>query len=226
MKKTEIEKIIGRQIRDFSLFAESFTHKSFANENPDSPPNERLEFLGDAVLELATTKFLFQKFPDAPEGEMTKLRSALVKTDSLAEIAKKLGVGKFLKMSRGEIANGGAEKTPILADLFEAIVGAIFLDGGFAAAETFIAKNLFPRLDEIVKKNLHRDPKSAFQEFSQEKWGATPTFQIVSESGPDHDKTFVAAVFVDDEKKGEGVGSSKQKAEIAAAKNALENLKR
>ncbi len=221
MNQKKIESLLGYEIEHFDFFTEAFTHKSFFNENPNSPHNERLEFLGDAVLELVVTDFLFAHFPDAPEGKMTKIRSAIVKTDSLGSVARSLGLGKFLRMSRGETANHGSEKTPILANVFEAVVGALYRDGGFTVAQRFVEKNLFPKISEVLEYNLHLDPKSAFQELAQEKWEKTPLYCILSESGPDHEKIFLSGVFVGEEKMGEGRGSSKQKAEIAAAENAL-----
>lgn len=225
MNHSKLEHILGYSFQNPSFFTEAFTHKSFSNENPNTPHNERLEFLGDAVLELVITEFLFFRFPEEPEGQMTKLRSAIVKTDSLANAARNLGLGGFLRMSRGETANRGSEKTPILANVFEALIGALYRDGGFTIAQDFIKKTLFPELDAILEHNLHLDPKSAFQEFAQEKWEKTPNYQVLSESGLDHEKNFVAGVFVGEEQMGEGMGSSKQKAEISAAKNALKKAR-
>jgi len=226
MNQQKLEHILGYCLRNTDFFVEAFTHKSFSNENPATPHNERLEFLGDAVLELVVTEFLFSRFPDAPEGQMTKLRSAIVKTDSLASAARSLGLGDFLRMSRGETANHGSQKNPILANVFEALIGALYRDGGFSVAQSFLEETLFPKIDEILENNLHLDPKSAFQEFAQEKWEKTPHYRVLSESGLDHEKVFIAGVFVGEEQMGEGTGTSKQKAEVSAAKNALKLQKK
>jgi len=217
---------LGISVQDDLLFETAFTHKSYANERSGVEHNERLEFLGDAVLELATTRFLYKKFPQEPEGKLTKLRSALVSGVSLSEVASRLEFGDFIQLSRGEEASGGRAKDPLLADAFEAVVGAIYLDQGFDAAENFLKKQLFPRLPEVLEKELHLDAKSALQELVQEREDITPHYEVLSEIGPDHAKEFLSGVFVGERKIGEGRGSSKQKAEVDAAKNVLEDWKR
>jgi ribonuclease-3 len=221
MNLKDISLAIGVSAQNEALWTEAFTHKSFANENKDAQHNERLEFLGDAVLELVVTDSLFAQFPDEPEGKMTKFRSALVSGVSLSAVSKQLGIAEYIRLSHGEQQSGGKKKDPILADLFEAVVGAIYLESGLEVARSFIHKHLLPRLPEVIEKNLHLDPKSAFQELSQEKWEVTPEYNVLSESGPDHNKIFSVGVFVGEKKMGEGEGTSKQKAEVAAAENAL-----
>lgn len=221
MNLVDVSKKLEIALQNEALWTEAFTHKSYANENKDAEHNERLEFLGDAVLELVVTEYLFKKFPEEPEGVMTKYRSALVSGVSLSIVSRQLGLQDFLRLSRGEEQGGGRKKNPILADLLEAVIGALYLESGFEMTQTFIAKHLFPRLPEVIEKSLHLDPKSAFQELSQEKWETTPEYNVLSEIGPDHNKTFTVGVFVGDQKMGEGAGTSKQKAEVAAAENAL-----
>ena len=221
-----VEDFLGIKVKKINFFETAFIHKSFANENRKIEDNERLEFLGDAVLELATTNFLFHKFPKKPEGYLTKLRSALVSGKNLAKISRELKLGNIIKLSRGEIASGGQKKSPILANVFEALIGAIYLYSGFLAAEKFLQQNLFITLDAILRQNLQTDSKSEFQELSQDIFSQTPQYELISESGPDHAKIFSIVALVSGKKMGIGSGSSKQKAETAAAKNALENLKK
>lgn len=224
MDISQLSKIVGIPLQKKSLYEEAFTHKSFANEHKKVSDNERLEFLGDAVLELVVTEFLFEKFPEEPEGKMTKLRSALVSGASLAQIAKKMNLGKFLRLSKGEDRAGGRAKNPILANLMEALIGAIYLDLGKESVQKFIHTFLLPRLPEILEKNLHTDPKSAYQEWAQEKYDITPEYKVLAEEGPDHKKTFTVGVFLKKDKQAEGKGSSKQKAEVNAAENALKKI--
>ncbi len=213
---------IGFGLKNQQLLLEAFTHRSAVNEHSDiAVHNERLEFLGDAVLELIATEFLYQKFPEKPEGELTNLRSALVKGDNLAEVARKLNLGEFLFLSHGEAKSGGAEKDYILANTVEAFIGAIYLDLGMKRAKEFIEKWILVDLEEIIKYGKHIDAKSEFQELSQEKIGITPHYEVMSESGLDHEKTFVLAAFLDDQKVGEGIGGSKKEAQVAAAADAL-----
>jgi len=184
--------------------------------------NERLEFLGDAVLELAVTRFLFDTFPEKPEGELTAYRAALVNTITISDAALQLGANECLRLSRGEAKDEGRARQYILANTFEAIIGAIYLDQGYEAAKTFIAEHIFPRIDEVVEKRLWQDNKSHFQEKAQERVSITPSYQALSEEGPDHDKIFTVGVYLRDEKVAEGQGRSKQEAEQAAAAAALE----
>lgn len=220
----KLEETINYKFQDRQLLIRSLTHKSFLNEtkNSERKDNERLEFLGDAVLELASTRHLFLNHPEKSEGEMTSYRSALVKGNHLAEVAKKIGLGEYLYLSKGEEYSGGRQKGYILANCVEALIGAIYLDGGNQEAEKFIEKFILQKLEEIIDGGLHIDAKSRFQEVSQEKEGITPHYEVLSESGPDHDKEFVVAVFLGKKKVAEGRGKSKQKAEVAAATSALE----
>lgn len=200
-----------------------FVHRSYVNEHKSEKieHNERLEFLGDAVLELCATRYLFDNYPAYTEGQMTLIRSALVKGKHLAEVAKDLELGKYLCLSRGEENSGGREKNYILANTVEALIGAIYLEHGYKEAEKFIKTFIISKLEEIVSKGLHIDAKSRFQETCQEKEGFTPYYKVLKEEGPDHDKKFTMGVFVDNKLIAKGIGSSKQKAEEEAAKNAL-----
>jgi ribonuclease-3 len=216
------EKKIGIDFDDKNLLKKAFTHRSFVNEGGKGlEHNERIEFLGDAVLELAATKFLYNKFPEETEGKMTAYRSALVNTESLAKAASELEMGNFLMMSKGERASTKGREH-ILANTFEAVVGAIYLDKGFEKAEEFLKKNLFPYIDEILAKKLYKDPKSYFQEQAQEHVRITPEYKLVAHEGPDHDRLFVMALYLGKEKVCEGRGTSKQKAEVDAARKGLE----
>lgn len=209
--------------KNFDLLVEAFTHRSYINEHREytGNHNERLEFLGDAVLELATTDFLFNKFPEKTEGELTNYRAALVNTVSLAESAQKIGVSDYLLLSKGESKDTGRARDVIMADAFEAIIGALYIDGGYENAEKFIAKNLYGKIDEVIEKKAYQDAKSRFQELAQEKKGITPNYQTLSEVGPDHDKRFTVGVFLGDSEIARGEAHSKQEAEQAAAAAAL-----
>ena len=200
------------------------THRSYLNEHRDATwdHNERLEFLGDAVLELVVTDFLFAEYPDKPEGELTAIRAALVNTVSLSAASEKLGVNDFLLMSKGEAKDMGRARQYILANAFEACIGAIYIDQGYEAVKTFIAGRLFPKTEEIVRKRLWQDAKSRFQELAQEHASVTPTYETVGQSGPDHDRVFTVGVFLRQEKVAEGSGRSKQEAEQEAALKAVE----
>lgn len=214
---------LGVTVTDLALLQEALTHRSYLNEHKSiEAHNERLEFLGDAVLELSATKFLFDKFPLKPEGELTAYRAALVNTNSLAETADKLGVNDMLLLSRGERRDTGRARQIILANAFEAIVGALYLDQGFEAADAFLHAHLYPKLDAILEARAYQDAKSLFQERAQEKKGVTPTYKTLREEGPDHSRVFTVGVFLKDEQVGEGTGNSKQEAEQAAARKALD----
>lgn len=209
------------------LLITALTHRSALNEKETSgtsatQSNERLEFLGDAVLELATTRFLFDKLASDPEGVLTAYRSALVKTSTLAELARELDLGKQMFMSKGEEATGGRANDSLLADTTEAIIGALYLDQGFAVVEDFLAKYLFVKFEEIKAKKLYKDGKSLLQEVVQARGLATPDYRVVAEKGPDHDKEFTAQVVIDGQVIGTGVGKSKQLAEQQAAGEALQ----
>jgi ribonuclease III len=197
----------------------AITHRSYLNEHREATQehNERYEFLGDAVLELVVTDFLFNKFPEKPEGELTAIRAALVNTNSLADASTRLGVNAFLLLSKGEERDTGRARQYILANTFESLIGAIYLDQGYAASKEFIAQHLFDKTDAIVSKRLWQDAKSRFQELSQEHVGVTPNYETLSQSGPDHDRVFTVGVYLRTEKVAEGKGRSKQEAEQAAA---------
>ncbi len=219
-------KQLGLSFINPDLLVEALTHRSYLNEHREYAwnHNERLEFLGDAVLELATTDFLFKKFPAKPEGELTSYRAALVNTVSLAERAQALGVNDFLLLSKGESRDKGRARDVILADALEAIIGAVYLDQGFDTAEIFIAKNLYGKIDEVIAKRSYQDAKSRFQEIAQEKRGITPSYETLSEEGPDHAKLFTVGVFIGREKIALGEGQSKQEAEQSAAEAGLAAL--
>ncbi|MBP7768381.1 ribonuclease III [Candidatus Woesebacteria bacterium] len=204
----------------------ALTHRSALNEkNAGSvESNERLEFLGDAVLEVVATEFLFHKFPKEPEGTLTAYRSALVKTTSLATVATTLGLGEQLKMSKGEETTGGRTNPSLLADTLEAVIGALYLDQGSTAVTTFLHEHLFTSLDTILEQRLYKDPKSELQEYVQALGDETPLYEVVSESGPDHSKEFTVAVTVNKKVIGQGSGKSKQQAQQAAAQEALQRF--
>jgi ribonuclease III len=215
---------LGLQFNDADLLRQAFTHRSYLNEHRTEVKghNERLEFLGDAVLELIATRFLYEKFPTHAEGDLTAYRAALVNAITCAEVASELGMNDYLLLSRGEAKDTGRARSILLANAFEALVGAIYLDQGYDAANEFISKYLFPKIDEIVRKKLWQDAKSALQEKSQEVEGVTPSYVVLKEWGPDHDKHFVVGVHIKDSLVAEGEGKSKQDAEQAAARQALE----
>jgi len=217
---------LGLSFKNLDLLVEALTHRSYLNEHREyaGSHNERLEFLGDAVLELAATDFLFKKFPAKPEGELTAYRAALVNTVSLAESSQALGVNDYLLLSKGESKDTGRARDVILADAFEAIIGAVYLDQGYAAAETFIARNIFNKIDKVIANRSYQDAKSRFQELAQEKRNTTPSYETLSEVGPDHDKRFTVGVFIGTEEIARGEGQSKQEAEQSAAEAGLKAM--
>ena len=217
------EERIGYTFASKALLEQAFTHSSYLNENrtPGRQHNERLEFLGDAVLELVVTEFLFAKYPESPEGDLTAYRAALVNTMSIADAATKLGMNDYLLLSRGESRDLGRARQIILANAFEALIGAIYLDAGYAPAQKFIEAQLFHKADDVVEKKLWQDAKSKLQEIAQETLGVTPTYELVNQSGPDHDKRFVVAARIGAERLAQGMGRSKQEAEQDAAQKAL-----
>ncbi len=223
--KEAAEKLLGIEIKNLDLYISACTHRSYLNEHRSFPlpHNERLEFLGDAVLELAATEHLYTTYPYS-EGELTNFRSALVNYKMLSEIANRLGLEQFLQMSRGEAKDTGRARQVILANAIEAVIGAIYIDRGFAVAADFIAREVLVELPNIISTGQYVDPKSRLQEIIQEKRGVTPTYGVVSETGPDHNKVFVVAAYVQSQEAGRGSGPSKQEAEIAAAENALQNM--
>ncbi len=240
-KKTESRKALERfethagvKFKDRALLETAFTHRSYLNETKSvqnalpsaaGKHNERLEFLGDAVLELIVTDHLFRKFPAANEGDLTGYRAALVNAVMLGGIAESLGMNECLLLSRGEAKDTGRARATILANTFEAVTGALFLDQGYEETEKFVNKYVLSHIDEVVRGGLWRDAKSAFQELAQAKYGMTPSYKTVRAEGPDHDKQFVVAVSVGDVVVAEGTGKSKQEAEQAAAHRALEEGK-
>jgi len=215
---------LGLNFNNLDFLAEALTHRSYLNENKSvtGHHNERLEFLGDAVLELATTRFLFDKFPNNQEGDLTAYRASLVNTQSLAETSEALGVNDMLLLSKGESKDTGRARQFILADTFEAITGAVYLDQGYDAAESFIAKNIYPKIENVVANKLWQDDKSHFQEVAQERRGVTPSYKTLLEEGPDHDKKFTIGIFLGDKQVAQGTGKSKQEAEQDAAHRAIE----
>lgn len=213
----------GLQFKNKELLKQAFIHRSYLNENTGLllSHNERLEFLGDAVLELVTTEELFRRYPDKAEGELTAIRAALVNTHSISEAATGLGANEYLLLSKGEARDTGKAREYILANTYEAIIGAIYLDRGYNAAEEFISTSLFGKIEDIVSKKLWRDAKSLVQEKAQETLGVTPRYETLEESGPDHDKSFVIGIFFGAARVASGTGKSKQEAEQSAAKAAL-----
>ena len=215
---------VGIVFADKKLLQQAFIHRSYLNENEGLglSHNERLEFLGDAVLELVITRHLFDMYPETPEGQLTAYRSALVRTESISDAALQLGMGDYLMLSKGEAKDTGKARSYILANTFEAFIGAVYLDQGYAAAEAFIGAQLYPKVSEIVEKNLWRDAKSYVQEKAQELFSVTPSYQVLGETGPDHDKEFKVAIMFGEKQITAGVGKSKQEAQQNAAAAAIE----
>ncbi len=223
---SELEKQIKVTFTDEDLLDHAFIHKSYMNEykGDDKTDNERLEFLGDAVLELTVTEYLFKTYPHKPEGELTNLRSALVKGKNLAKVANELKLGNYLYLSKGEEKSGGRKKNYILANTLESLIGAMYLDKGYRVAHQFIGNFILTSLERILEQGLHIDAKSHFQELSQEEFDITPEYRLLNESGPDHSKRFVMGAYLNDKMVGEGEGSSKQNAEEEAARDSLVNV--
>ncbi len=224
---SKLEKIIGVKFKKREFLKEALTHRSFLNEKPRQKlrHNERLEFLGDAVLELIVTEYLYKKYPNKPEGELTNFRAALVKAPSLFQVSSDLGLNNFLLLSRGEAKDLGKARQYILANALEALIGAIYLDRGYDTTCSFIERKiLIPQIAKVKKEGL-RDAKSLFQEKAQEIEGITPVYKIVSEWGPDHNKHFITGVYLGDKLIAEGEGSSKQEAHQSAAELALKKKK-
>lgn len=215
-----LEKTIGFHFRNKELLAQALTHRSSVRESKKTGHNERLEFLGDAVLELAATEYLYH-LSEKPEGELTNWRSALVQREHLAAVAKDIQLGAHLMLSRGEEASGGRTRTSTLANALEALIGAIYLDKGFDDAKAFCFNFILRRLEGLLAAGKDRDEKSLFQEYAQEKHGITPHYETIDAIGPDHEKNFTCAVFIGKEKVAEGTGNSKQRAEQSAAKAGL-----
>jgi ribonuclease-3 len=221
-----LQESLGYRFRDPDLLRRALTHPSYVNEHPEDETgdNQRLEFLGDAVLDFVAGAWVFRNYPDFDEGRMTRLRAALVRTRTLAELARRVGIGEPLRLGRGEEEAGGRARDANLCDAFEAVVGALYLDGGMAACEAFFEPLIGPVAEETLAAEADWDFKSRLQEWSQAELGVTPRYRIVAERGPDHAKTFVAQVLLGKQVRGQGSGRSKQAAEQAAARAAWESL--
>ncbi len=223
----DLEKTLGIQFKDNSLLKRALTHRSYLNENRDvEKNNERLEFLGDAVLELIVSDHLYSNYPNRPEGELTSFRSAIVRTESLADASRELEYGKYLRMSKGEEETGGRDKDYILANTFEAVLGAIYLDQGYEQCKKLVDKILISKIKNIVERRLDIDSKTKIQEIAQAKYKETPTYEVLKEYGPDHNKKFVVGVKLGNKIIGKGKGESKQKAEEAAAQKGLKYIEK
>jgi len=220
---SQLEEKLSLKFNNKDLLTQALTHRSYLNENSSWKlgHNERLEFLGDAVLELVMTEHLYREFPDKPEGELTSFRAALVNSRMLSDVSVELAINDYLLLSRGEAKDVGRARQFILANAFEALVGAIYLDSGYDAVAEFIHRVLTPRMSDVLSKKLYKDPKSLFQEEAQERVGITPTYEVTREWGPDHDKHFIVGVFLNEELVAEGEGPSKQSAQEEAARAAL-----
>ncbi len=217
---------LGLPFRNLSLLTRALTHRSYINEHPEAvEDNERLEFLGDAILDFVVGDWLYHHMPEMPEGRLTSLRAALVRNTQLAEFARQLGLGRALRLGHGEAGSGGRERYNVLGSAFEALVGALYLDQGLEAVQSFVEPLLTAGVKLILQENRDRDPKSLFQEYMQARGIGTPTYQIVDISGPDHEREYTVQALVGDTVYGEGKGPSKQYASKAAARNALENLR-
>ena len=221
---SKFEKTAGISFNDKNLLKQAFTHRSYVNENKtlSFAHNERLEFLGDAVLELIVTEYLYSKYPTATEGDLTSYRSALVNANTLSKVARDLNINEYLLLSKGEAKDEGRARIYILANTIEAIIGAIFLDQGYGITKDFISRILFHLIEKIIENKTWLDSKSYFQEMAQEYTGITPSYKTIKEEGPDHDKHFTIGVYLEKEFVIAGEGSSKQEAEQDAARKALE----
>lgn len=223
----KLEKKVGLAFKNIPLIKQAFIHRSYLNENPNfTNSNERLEFLGDSILSFLVSRFLYSKYPDFNEGDLTNLRSSVVKTTTLAQIAKDLNLGDYLQLSKGEEEGGGRENTSLLADTFEAFLGAVYLDQDLSSAEKILNEFLFPLLPKILKDKSYKDSKSEFQEEVQEETKISPIYKVIKEIGPDHAKEFTIGVYVGDKLYGIGKGKSKQEGETNAAFTALEKWRK
>ncbi len=223
MDTASLQKKLGISFKNEDLLTEALTHRSYLNEFPRwrLPHNERLEYLGDAVLELLVSEELFAKFPDYPEGKLTVLRAALVNYQILARIAESIDLDDFILMSRGERRDTGKAREVILANAIEAVIGAMYLDQGIEKVLAFVKKNIMSNLEDVMKTKSYRDAKSELQEIVQEKLRVTPTYRVIEEAGPAHKRVFKMGVYFGEKFVADGEGASKQEAELAAAKNAL-----
>jgi len=228
MNTGALEKTIHYSFTNTALIKEALTHRSYRNENPgwEIPHNERLEFLGDAVLELIVTEELFNRFPEEDEGKLTSIRAALVNYQLLAKAGIDIALEKAIALSRGEAKDTGRAREVIIANAMEALIGALYLDGGLSAARTFVTTFVMNNLHVIMKQASYRDPKSTLQEITQAERKITPTYRVTSETGPEHNKVFAVSVYFENEYIAEGEGYSKQEAEVDAAKKALETLEK
>lgn len=222
----DLQSQIGINFANPDTLLQALIHRSYLNENkaPNLHSNERIEFLGDAILELWVTEKLFTIFPDLPEGDLTNLRSLIVCTDNLAKVAKEFNLGQYIMLSHGEETHQGRQNLSILADTFESLIGAVYLDSGNIAANQFLEKFISPSINQLSQQKIYKDPKSLFQEIAQSKRGVTPNYKTIAESGPDHKKTFEVGVYLNDNLITTGKGISKQKAEEAAAITATKKL--
>lgn len=223
----KLQKRLGVKFKKEELLKQALVHRSYLNEHPDFKMwhNERLEFLGDAVLEIVVTEFLYLNFPDTPEGDLTNWRASLVNAHMLYQVARELGIEECLYLSKGESRDKNKKSRQfILANAVEAIIGAIYLDQGIGVAQEFILKNVVSKLDEILRNQSYLDPKSRFQEKAQEMRGITPHYQILDEKGPDHAKIFTVGLYLDEEQIMTGQGSSKQEAQVDAATKGLKKM--
>jgi ribonuclease-3 len=221
----KLEKKIGLTFKRSELLTNVFVHRSFLNENKNYslPSNEKLEFLGDSVLSLITSIYLFKHYTELEEGDYTDIKASIVRTESLAEASSQLELGEFLMLSHGEEKGNGRKNSNILADTFEALVACIFIEHGFDTAYDFVLKNLFKdKLDYIVKNKLYMSPKSRLQEIIQAKYKILPTYRVIEETGPEHNKEFKVSVYLNDKLIGTGQGTSKKQAEERSAQKALE----
>lgn len=221
----ELAQRLGLPFRDMLLLSRALTHRSFLNEHPEAiEDNERLEFLGDAVLDFVVGAWLYNRYPEMPEGDLTRMRSALVHTEQLANFARQIQLGNALRLGRGEVQGGGRDRSPLLCDAFEALIGALYLDSGIEAVNQFLEPMLNDAADDILLHHKNEDPKSLFQEWAQAQGYSTPLYVTRSASGPDHSKVFEVDVIVNGETYASGKGHSKQAATKAAAQNALRRL--
>lgn len=226
MTAKELQSILNHQFDDETLLEQALTHRSYLNEHPNYPlgHNERLEFLGDAVLDFVVSDMLFDRFPEMSEGRMTRLRAALVRTETLAKLARQFGLGDMIRMARGEEDSGGRQRKTNLCNTFEAVIGALYLDDSIDAVHEFVVPLLEPLLEQVLQSAADKDAKSRFQEWSQAETGITPSYHTIHSEGEDHDKMFTVEVRIGDQVVGWGTGKSKQSAEQAAAMVALAEL--
>jgi ribonuclease-3 len=223
-----IEESLGIKFKDKALLQRALTHRSYLNEHPDYllEDNERLEFLGDAILDFVTGEYLYHHFPEMREGQLTSLRAALVRTETLAQFAKRLSLGDHLLLGTGEAESGGRQRIAVLGDSFEALIGALYLDQGLISVQNFVHGIIGPEVNRILAEAGDKDAKSLLQELSQGYWQITPTYRTVSEDGPDHAKVFTVEALIGGKPYGRGIGPSKQSAAQVAAREALERLSR